>query len=460
MKKTDQLLFCLIILISALAPVFGSFFAFNSVNLDKSARSPKPALLTDGKLNLSYTLHFDNYFTDNFNFRTALISVYNHIFENVFSQSGNEKVIVGKEGFLFFGETLDDFLNVDQLSNEDILRLDETLRIQTDFLNQYSVDSYLLIVPNKASVYPEYMPFNLRKINPHGTLDRLRDMDISMPLIDVYAALTEEKSRQNEFLYHKRDSHWNYRGAAISYQMIMERLGKAGILNDLQQPVLRNDWQGDLDRMLYPAYSLGDQQFYYSLPDKFVFTRAIRSFDDLEIHSNNDEMQGRLIMFRDSFANALIPFLSESFAQVSYYRSFPLDYSKIRFGDSDTLILQIAQRNLNWYLQATPILPARGEEKLIDTANTLTLDFSVTQQKKSDMFFLNARFIDQNVAKKVTAVRIADQGLLYEAFPIYHDLDFEDDIIEYGFSLYTEKPINANAMEVYVLIEDAWFRLR
>ncbi|MFR6562498.1 MAG: hypothetical protein ACLUR5_11370 [Eubacterium ventriosum] len=40
--------------------------------------------------------------------------------KNVFRQSGNEKVIVGSKGYLFFSETLDDYLGQNTLSKREI----------------------------------------------------------------------------------------------------------------------------------------------------------------------------------------------------------------------------------------------------------------------------------------------------------------------------------------------------
>lgn len=300
------------------------------------------------------------------------------------------------------------------------------------------------------------MPENYRVIGDLDSLDKVRESISAMEYIDIYPALMNEKEKSVDILYHKRDSHWNNLGAVIGYKVLMETIGKDPLL--LGQPHGKTDWQGDLDRMLYPAFPRTDQQFYFELPGEFIFTKAIRSFEDLDIQSRNSDKTGKLVMFRDSFANALIPFISESFNEVNYFRSFPADYTKIP-SDTEILIFQVAQRNLNWYLQATPIVSLSGKDETVMPSRSIELDFSVEQHQRSGLNYLNARFSDQESAQTITAIRIKSQGLLYDAFPIYQDTYFEDDIIELGFSLYTSVPIDPLAMEVYGFMDGHWIRI-
>jgi hypothetical protein len=458
MKKYLKLTFCLIILGTALIPLVATIGKVNSINLDRNTLAPMPQWIDNGKLNLSFTSQFDDFYTEQFSFRTYLISIYNGIYERVFHLSGNENVIVGKDGFLFFEETLDDHLKTTPLNIYDLNRFNEILRIQKEYLSNQSIDSFLMIVPNKATIYAEYMPSNLKPFSNADIFDQLENIDLNMKYIDVKSVLLEGKKESDAVLYHKRDSHWNNLGAAIGYRELMKALNRQPLELDDQQPEERDDWQGDLARMLYPAIPTNDPQFYFKLPQKFIFSRAIRSMEDLEIESVHPEMEGRLVLFRDSFANALIPFVSESFQQVSYFRQFPMDYRRIEGLDADTLILQIAQRNVNWYLQATPMLPSNGKSELLNTQLSTDISFTISIEKNSDLSYINARYDDQKAAQKITAVKIFDQGLMYDAFPIFQDGDFEDDKIELGFSLYTVDQLNPDTMIVYVQMDGRWYK--
>jgi hypothetical protein len=155
----------------------------------------------------------------------------------------------------------------------------------------------------------------------------------------------------------------------------------------------------------------------------------------------------------------LIPYISESFAQVNYDRTFPYDFNRIEGLQSDTLVIEIAERNLNWVLQATPILIAEGEKQTIVASSAVSLKITMEQQKKSDVFYLNARFDDQKSAEKIIAVKLISEGIAYDAFPIYQDGDVEDDIIEYGFSIYTINQLDLESLEIYGFMENEWIKL-
>lgn len=459
MKKYLKLTFCFLIFGTSLVPLFGTVIGFDSINLDKSSLSPMPALIENNRINGSFTSQFDDFFTDQFSFRTYLITAYNEVNARLFNQSGNKKVIVGNDGFLFFEETLDDYLKINTLSEYDLMRFNEVLRIQQQYLQIEGIQSHFLVVPNKATIYPEYFPSQIKPIGTQSNLDRIREMKLNMSFVDLKEELMKQKTISDELLYHRQDSHWNNIGAAIGYKQIMKFLNNESLPLKEQESVREYDWQGDLARMLYPSRPTFEPQFYFSLPDQFTFTRAIRTLEDLQIESINLSKEGSLIMFRDSFANALIPYFSESFGQVNYSRLFPYDYTKIETEGGEHLIIEIAERNLNWYLQATPILSVAGEEKQIDESSQISLEITFEQEKKSDMFFLNARFDDQILAEKIIAVRLMDHGFLFDAFPIYQDGNIEDDEFELGFSIYTENQLDIRLMTIYVMIDNQWHKV-
>jgi hypothetical protein len=138
MKKKSSLVFCILIFMSALFPLMGYMVNFKTPNLDKSPLSPFPNFIEKNRLNLTFTTEFDKYFSDRFPFRSYMISAYSGINEYVFGQSGSEQVIVGKNGFLFFAETLDDYFKVNTLSTDDLTRLNNILGIQKDLRGEYA----------------------------------------------------------------------------------------------------------------------------------------------------------------------------------------------------------------------------------------------------------------------------------------------------------------------------------
>ncbi len=460
MKKFAKLGFCIILLGSVLIPLLGFVLGFRSPSLEKSTPPPFPLLIKAGRFNTDYSTEFDAYFKKTLPFRPSMIAAFHRINEVLFHQSGSSKVFLGKDGYLFFEETLNDYLKVDTLSINDLLRLNQVLRIQNEYLSRLGIDSHFMVAPNKATVYGEKMPSTLKVIGTYSNLDRISTMDLAMDFIDIKKPLIDIKAISSRNLYHLKDTHWNNLGAAVGYEALMDALGVESLRLLDQAPVLSSDWQGDLATMLDPSKITYDEQYHFVLPEKFTFTRAIRSFEDLEIESVTATKEESLWMFRDSFANALIPFLSESFGHVDYSRVFPYDYRKIQIASPHHILIEIAERNLNWLLQSTPILLSDPLKTNTIATDEIKLAYTLTQQTANGYFFLNARYTDQATGAIITAVKIVNQQGEVDVFPVYQDGNFEDDQIEYGFSVYTKTVLDMTNSHLLVQIDGKWHNVR
>ena len=145
--------FCLLCL-----PSLGMLFFKTDVSVEQRQVQIFPSIKTGGKLNVKFFDQLNDYFSDNFAFRQNLIEADAIIKKNVFRQSGNEKVIVGSKGYLFFSETLDDYLGQNTLSKREIYSCGRVLSLLQENVEQNNRQFLFVIAPNKNSLYPEYMP--------------------------------------------------------------------------------------------------------------------------------------------------------------------------------------------------------------------------------------------------------------------------------------------------------------
>ena len=103
----------------------------------------------------------------------------------------------------------------------------------------------------------------------------------------------------------------------------MSALGKEH--NDFSDAsyVTEKSWSGDLDRMLWPGKDLKDYQNIYDIDFGYSYKGSYRSTDDLIINTVNDNAEDSILVFRDSFGAALIPYISENFENATYLRARP-----------------------------------------------------------------------------------------------------------------------------------------
>ena len=63
-------------------------------------------------------------------------------------------------------------------------------------------------------------------------------------------------------------------------------------------------------------------------------------------------------MFRDSFGNLLHTFLADAYGQAAFSRAMPYTMSLLDQTGADTVLIEIVERNLDWWATQAPIFPA------------------------------------------------------------------------------------------------------
>ena len=336
MNKTAYILFS--------AVVFGLCVFFSAGLLFQGAADPDrtalPEFMKENHINDDFGSEFEEWFSKNFAFSDTITDIYTDIKLALFNE-GNSQVIVGKDNFLFFADTINDYVGLDRMSDEDIRRTAQVLALLNDQSAEAGAEFLFVCAPNKNSVYGEYMPARYKKSGSLSDLDRLyRELD----LLGVHYIDLRDVLRQSDRLtYHKRDTHWNGIGAQIAFGMITAHFGVN--MPDYGEEVVVTDFEGDLDALLYPGKTKYDVNTTRNFDGMFIFTSAYSNPMDLGITSRSGAT-GKLLMFRDSFANALIPYAASSFGEVRMERIIPYNMAQLETYAPDYVIVEIAERNI------------------------------------------------------------------------------------------------------------------
>lgn len=344
-------------------PLAAQLIGIQTTNLEARTLSARPALISEGQLNLAFTNEFERYYADHFPLRANLISAWDQLNRTVLQQSGSDRVVLGKSGWLFYQDTVDDYLAVNTLDEVALNRLEILLGLQRNWLAAQDIGFVFTVAPNKNTIYGDKMPDRYQPLQAENNLARLTRQANRFYLTDLAAALKQAAAEQTDPLYHKTDSHWNNRGARLACQTLLQAilpiLPDLTLENRVDRPYVETkDWQGDLAVMLYPSGPELDWQQDYADEPYFRFSKPIKSLEDMLIQTQNTTGRYNLLMFRDSFGNALIPLLADTFAQVLYSRTVPYDYALVDTVKPDLVILEIVERNLPQLLEQAPRIPA------------------------------------------------------------------------------------------------------
>ena len=101
----------------------------------------------------SFCNEFDKYFSANFGFRSRFISMNNIVKYNVFKQSGEDNVIAGRDGWLFYNSALHDYIGEDVLSDEEIIKIADYVEAISEKCEKAGKKFVFVIAPNKMEIY-------------------------------------------------------------------------------------------------------------------------------------------------------------------------------------------------------------------------------------------------------------------------------------------------------------------
>ena len=356
MKKGLLLLFIAASLTVTLIPSAGMLFKPTNETIGNERKTSLPSIVTeDKKLNQEYFSGLGEYFGRHFAFRPQAITADAAIQSKLFMTSNIPSVITGKNGWLYYSSTADDFTGENRMTEDEVRGVVNNLSIIQQFSRSHGAEFLFTVAPNKNTLYPDNMPYYYRN---SGSIHNRDTVSEALEKSEVnYCNLFGLFAEQNETLYFARDSHWNNRGALLAYNYIEKQLGKAHETYDSAEITRKKDFTGDLNKMIFPSSDETEYNFYYGAEEKYSYVTDTKSVEEPLIQTHSDSAAGRLYMYRDSFGNALLPFFASSYGSSAFTKSFPMildmDFEKYT---PDTFIMEIAERNISWLIERPPVM--------------------------------------------------------------------------------------------------------
>ncbi|MBM9513033.1 alginate O-acetyltransferase AlgX-related protein [Desulfogranum marinum] len=287
------------------------------------------------------------YLNDRFGFRRLFITVNNYLRVKLgFKTEG--KVLVGKDGWLYYTalDVISDFRGVQPLSEADIDLRMRPFRKVRDLMEKRGVKTIFMLVPDKQSVYPEYLPDWVVPLGP-SRYDQMVEafQKEKFNFLELRPALKADRNLLPT--YYKTDSHWNEYGAYVAYHVLMDRMKEmypdVECLTPRQVQFKKKETVGrDLSRMLYLSEYMIDQRY------KPVFKQANFKIDlyrngekvkqskwwrgnafDSVVTTDDAKNDLRILMMRDSFAIDMIPYLVNTFS-ACMFTSNSTEFDKVQ----------------------------------------------------------------------------------------------------------------------------------
>jgi alginate O-acetyltransferase complex protein AlgJ len=295
-----------------------------------------PELKWEQKTMTKFPSQFESFFNDHFGLRDQLTQVYS-LYSIILKASSNPKVLIGLDDWLFYvnpveGNSLEDYRRNDPLTPSELRNWKIGLEAKHKWLKQQGIPYLFVVVPDKYSIYPEYMPRHIRQVGKQTRLDQLIEYmkDSEVPVLDLRPVLLAAK--QQGQLFYKTDTHWNDFGAAIAQGEIIRTIQKnypnlTPINYAWQDFGLREYKSGDIANMLNISYFLKEMvpELHKPLPtcQKQIVEKHPEDQMKATFFTECRTDAPRVLIFRDSFFIALQPYISQYFAKAVYVWEWP-----------------------------------------------------------------------------------------------------------------------------------------
>lgn len=309
---------------------------------------------------------FQAFYNDHVPFRTDLIRTNNWLKIKMLGVSPINRVRGGKEGWLFLDNqdprpsSIDYYRSGELFTTGELEQWKNLLEQRHKWLKAKGIHYVFVMVPNKNTIYPEYMPDNVRKINKKSRWDQLKgylEKHSDVRFVDLRPALLEAKKQRR--VYSITDTHWNDYGAYVAHCEIIKRISRffpgAEPLPLSRFEIYEDDSAGgDLAQMLLlQKETLRENKIKMkAIPPFKAFKGKKVKVKRLFVTTRSTEFPGaplpRLLMVHDSFFKKLMPFLSEKFRRVTYIWDWNMNfYPKIINRQKPQIVIdELAERFL------------------------------------------------------------------------------------------------------------------
>lgn len=339
------------------------------------AKAPDASI--DNIMHGGFSDQVDTWLQDHFPLRTAFVSLYSYA-NRYTGRNAVESVILGSD---------DRLINAPVEANDSAI--DINIGKLTRFINGNGLNAYTYFIPTSGYMLESSLPNLHLEYHDGEIIDRfdeaLKDSAETISARDLF----------NEYgdigaLYYKTDHHLTMEGSYLSYTEIAERLGlsplpeseftktsyefygtsygQSGLFNTPCDTL--ETWVGPYDEKLTVTISDGGEEKVYKgsldmdcLEQDVVDKYAAYLYSNHGITKvvNDSVIDGTLLVLKDSFGNAIVPFLAAHYHTIIMIDVRSLYYSPSlpspselceQFGIEDFLVITgldtVAESTLDW----------------------------------------------------------------------------------------------------------------
>ena len=337
-------------------------FSFGILSLLKTDRdiSPvenrplaqKPALTKEALLTGSFFKDVETYTNDQLIGRDELIKNYTIAQINMGKSLINDIILTDDKWLLKNPAWTKKYNEIDQSM--------PAINDLSQFLKEQNVEFYFALPPSKTNALSFKLPSHIHTYAQENLNYFLKKLPADVKPIKLMEHFKQNYTNEEiQDMYFKTDHHWNMDGAFLGYQYIMNTIGQQSSIYKGKE-IKKEDYirtcaqnkhlVGSFNNQLYQLIDAnGEKLCYYTPKDGFNFTSVTAKdvqgtihqkldeiygvekqkdttsyagyytddYPEIVIENNNAQNEVRALVLKDSFANAIVPHLAQSFKHTS-----------------------------------------------------------------------------------------------------------------------------------------------
>ena len=189
-----------------------------------SAKKEKPALSINSWFSGEYQKQFEDFFNEEFGFRTVLVKLNHEIDFLCFKKAHAAWVIVGKKNYIYESGYIDAYYGKDYIGEEKINNYLRQIKQIQDTLKKRNKLFLLVFAPGKASFYPEFIPdkykTDIHPISNYKAFSKKAE-ELHLDYIDFNSYFMAQKDKSKYPLYPQYGIHWSSYGAVNAFDSIL-----------------------------------------------------------------------------------------------------------------------------------------------------------------------------------------------------------------------------------------------
>lgn len=376
MKKVDTIISSIFVACVGLllvAPTLAQVFHLPGLaSSEQRSSTPRPPVVYKQVLTGYHQQLYEKYLNDSFGLRSYMVRGLTDVYVDMFDTSPINRVLIGTDDWLFLNEKqlALDTQGVQTFTDAEVATLTEVFTTRAKYFDARGIPYVYVVVPNKQTIYPEYLPFDVSEDVSNKKTDQVIEIikeHTNILVIDLREVLRDAKVDEAYPLYIPTDTHWQPYAAHIAHIAVMDQLSElypelfsAYVpVERVPNPLIADG--GDLARMLGKKFSYRDPFVLMppAIGEEPTVAVPITAYENptrdryVAFEQTATANLPRAVVFRDSFGEALLPFVSEPFSRTAYMWS-PFMYDYIIEAEEPDIVIQFMVERLMSQLLEMP----------------------------------------------------------------------------------------------------------